>query len=80
MQFTNQEIKAHDRASSGWNESADFWASLEGFVSRDGYTSKENFDEAMKLFRGLREAGLMQSNGRELAQFEEGSRWVERHG
>ena len=42
----------------GWNEQADFWDRLEGFVARDGWTSNETYEEALEMFAGLREEGL----------------------
>ena len=42
--FAPEEIKTHIRDGDGWNENADFWASLEGFVRSDGWISNENFE------------------------------------
>ncbi|SMQ51974.1 unnamed protein product [Zymoseptoria tritici ST99CH_1A5] len=76
--FTSEEIEAHDRVSADWNEKVDFWSNLSGFVSRDGYTSAEHYDEAWRMFGELREAGLAHLTGVELAEFEDQSRWAKR--
>ncbi|EME87090.1 uncharacterized protein MYCFIDRAFT_152052 [Pseudocercospora fijiensis CIRAD86] len=75
--FTPEEISAHTRISAKWNDDVDFWSPLKGFVSRDGYVSNENYDDARKFFAELRDAGLEQFRGKELRDFEEGSRWAE---
>jgi hypothetical protein len=49
---------------------------LDGFVGRDGWTSLENYERAKAVFEELREEGLKQFSGQELADFEEQSRWV----
>lgn len=78
ISFSHAEIEAHLRASEGWNERANFWSALDGFVSKDGCTSIDNYDEARKIFEGLRESGLTHLSGTELAEFEEESRWAKR--
>lgn len=78
ISFTSEELEAHERVAVDWNDRANFWSSLEGFVSRDGYTSTENYDEARKMFEELREEGLAHLVGAELADFEEQSRWAKR--
>ncbi|RMZ15130.1 hypothetical protein D0860_01771 [Hortaea werneckii] len=80
IHFSNQEIEAHEEASSDWNVRAKFWDCLSGFVSQDGYTSLEDYEEARKLFKELREEGLQSLSGKELAEFEDQSKWVERLG
>ncbi|KAI7251765.1 Uracil-regulated protein, partial [Hortaea werneckii] len=80
IHFSSQGIEAHEEASSDWNDRAKFWASLSGFVSQDGYTSLEDYEEARKLFKELREEGLQSLSGKELAEFEDQSKWVERLG
>lgn len=52
--FTDEELRAHYRDAEGWNERADFWDSLEGFVHRDVWTSNENYEKALELFAQLR--------------------------
>ncbi|KAI7542419.1 hypothetical protein KC331_g7991 [Hortaea werneckii] len=80
IHFNSKEIEAHERASTDWNEKAEFWASLSGFVSPDGYTSLEDYEDARKLFKELREEGLQNLSGKELADFVDQSKWVERLG
>nr|POF05967.1 altered inheritance of mitochondria protein 9, mitochondrial [Quercus suber] len=78
ISFTKKEIEAHNRTSAGWNEKADFWSHLNGFVSRDGYTSTEHYEDARRMFAELRERGLAQLSGTELADFAEQSAWAKR--
>lgn len=58
IHFTEEELQAHCRDCEGWDERADFWDSLAGFVSRDGWTSNETYDEALEMFGGIRKEGL----------------------
>jgi hypothetical protein len=36
VQFSAGELADHDKEAKIWNENADFWSALDGFVSRDG--------------------------------------------
>lgn len=76
IDFTEEEIAAHDQEAESWNEIADCWSALHGFVARDGWTSLENYEEAVDLFKRLREEGLKNLDGDELVEFERESRWV----
>ncbi|KAH7406540.1 kinase-like domain-containing protein [Phaeosphaeria sp. MPI-PUGE-AT-0046c] len=80
IQFTEEDIKAHLLDGESWNENADFWDSLQGFVHRDGWTSNEKYEQALEMFAQLREQGLQSLSGEELSAFEESTRWaVRRH-
>ncbi|KAH3976280.1 hypothetical protein HBH52_118710 [Parastagonospora nodorum] len=78
IEFTEEEIKSHLLDGEGWNQNADFWDSLEGFVHRDGWTSNENYEQALGLFAQLREQGLQSLSGEEKSAFEESTRWAVR--
>jgi len=78
IQFSASEVMTHDEEAKKWNENADFWSSLEGFVSRDGWTSLENYHDALRFFEELRENGLEQLSGADLVDFELRSRWADR--
>jgi hypothetical protein len=78
IHFTEEELQAHYRDGEGWNERADFWDSLAGFVSRDGWTSNETYDQALEMFAELREEGLKKLIGKERVDFEAQTRWAER--
>lgn len=78
IEFTDEEIQAHLRDGEGWNENADFWDSLQGFVHRDGWTSNENYEQALEMFAQLREQGLQSLSGEERSAFEESTRWAVR--
>jgi hypothetical protein len=78
IHFTAEELEAHDAESEGWNERTDFWDSLAGLVSRDGWTGNETYDQALEMFAELREEGLKSLIGEERATFEAQTRWAER--
>ena len=66
----------HARDGEGWNDVADFWSSVEGLVRRDGWTSNENYEQALDLFAPLREQGLQELKGDEQGVFEQATRWA----
>lgn len=76
ISFTDEELEAHHRDGEGWNERAEFWDSLESLVHRDGWTSNENYNQALEIFTQLREAGLKNLTGEELREFEQQTRWA----
>ncbi|CAD6448374.1 ea77e627-0550-48d3-b66d-8400f355dfdf [Sclerotinia trifoliorum] len=78
IHFTEEELEAHCRDGEDWNGREDFWDSLAGLVSRDGWTSHETYDQALEIFAELREAGLKNFTGKERADFEAQTRWAER--
>jgi membrane-bound lytic murein transglycosylase B len=71
-------LQAHDRDGEGWNERADFWDSIAGFVSRDGWTHNDTYDQALEMFADLREEGLKNLTGKEREDFEAQTKWAER--
>lgn len=80
IHFTEEDIQDHMRDGEGWNEQADFWDALEGRVARDGWTSKETYEEARGMFAELREEGLKRMDGEEREEFEKWTRWARRDG
>jgi hypothetical protein len=76
IQFSPSELRSHDADAKSWNENADFWSSLDGFVSRDGWTSLENYQDAIQFFQELRNQVLGQLTGSDSIDFEQQSRWV----
>ncbi|KAF1961603.1 hypothetical protein CC80DRAFT_400961 [Byssothecium circinans] len=78
IEFSDEEIASHLQDGEGWNETADFWDSLQGFVHRDGWTSNENYEQALEMFAELREQGLQSLSGEERTEFEESTRWAVR--
>ncbi|KAH7370626.1 kinase-like domain-containing protein [Rhexocercosporidium sp. MPI-PUGE-AT-0058] len=79
IHFTEEELQAHYRDGEGWSERADFWDSIAGFVSRDGWTSNETYDQALEMFAELREEGLKNITGKQRVDFEAQTRWAERN-
>ena len=78
IQFTQDELKSHAEDADGWNEVQDFWDSVENLVDRDGWTSKDQYDDAVALFSELRQHGLKVMIGKEKEQFDSQTRWVDR--
>lgn len=78
IHFTEEDLQNHVRDAGGFNEQADFWDRLEGFIARDGWTSNERYEEALEMFAGIREEGLKQLTGEERLDFEKQSRWAQR--
>lgn len=76
IRFSPSELRTHDEDAQSWNENADFWSSLDGFVSRDGWTSLENYQDAPRFFQQLRDQGLSQLSASDLVDFELQSRWA----
>lgn len=58
IHFTEDELRIHAEESEGWNEVQEFWDYVSVIVSRDGWTSHERYDDAVALFKELREFGL----------------------
>lgn len=78
VHFTEEVIKNHMRDGEGWNEQADFWDGLQGFVARDGWTENGMYEKAREMLAGLREEGLKQMTGEERDDFEKRTRWARR--
>lgn len=78
IHLTDAQLEAHAREAEEWNETADFWDSLEGLVHRDGWTSNENYEQVFELFAQLREQGLANLSGEERIAFEKQTRWASR--
>lgn len=78
IHFTEEDLQNHMRDAEGFNEQADFWDRLEGFIARNGWTSKERYEEALEMFAGIREEGLKRLTGEERLDFEKQSRWAAR--
>ncbi|KAH8726640.1 kinase-like domain-containing protein [Phaeosphaeriaceae sp. PMI808] len=74
--FSSKEIAQHQRDGEGFNENADFWDNLEGRVHRSGYTSHEDFRDAVAYFAELRRTGLETLVGEERESFELQTRWM----
>ncbi|KAL3410389.1 hypothetical protein V8F44DRAFT_666147 [Aspergillus fumigatus] len=69
INFTREEMKIHYLEGEGWNDQADFWDALRGFVERDGWTSNEDYKRALETFAELREPGLQDLIGDERLHF-----------
>ena len=78
IHFTDADLNLHARDSEGWNDNAEFWSSLEGFIERDGFTTHEKYEEARNFFRNLREHGLKMEDlsARERAELDNQTKFV----
>ena len=79
IHFTEEDIQNHMRDGEGWNDQADFWDGLEGYIARDGWTSNERYEEARKMFAEFRDEALEQVTGKERTDFERKTRWAARN-
>ncbi|KAI9675676.1 MAG: Phosphotransferase enzyme [Caeruleum heppii] len=77
IHFTEEELLAHSKDGEGWNEVQDFWDSVAGIVTRDGWTPNDEYDTAVALFSELRETGLQNLTGKDKEKFREQTRWAE---
>ena len=59
-----------------FNKSQEFWKSLQGVVTDEGYASNETFDQAVRIFKELREAGLQGLEGNKQREFDIETRWI----
>ena len=78
--FTKEELQFHAKDGEGWNETQDFWDSVAGVVSRDGWTAHSTYAEAVKYFWELRQNGLGNMTDEEREAIEPELRWAEQHG
>ncbi|KAE8155153.1 phosphotransferase family protein [Aspergillus avenaceus] len=76
IHFTEDELRIHEEESEGWNDVQGFWNTVSNLVARDGWTTHEDYDEAVALFAELREIGLKSMVGKQKATFEKQTRWV----
>ena len=70
IHFTEDEVQSHLADAEGWNEVQDFWDSVEGVVTRDGWTHLDTYDDAVALFSELRQTGLKAMTGKDKEIFE----------
>ncbi|KAL4812746.1 kinase-like domain-containing protein [Aspergillus spinulosporus] len=78
IHFTEDELRIHSEESEGWNEVQEFWDSVSFIISRDGWTPKHLYNDALALFSELRETGLRSMTGKKREDFRKQTQWVER--
>lgn len=66
-----EDVQQHYDQVDSFNASQEVWKRLNGILTPEGYTSNETFNEAVKIARSLREAGLQVLEGEERRIFEE---------
>ncbi|RJE24536.1 hypothetical protein PHISCL_03123 [Aspergillus sclerotialis] len=74
--FSDDEVREHREEAAVFNETQDFWKSLSALVTDEGYTSVEDFESVVDIFKQLREAGLSELRGEERNEFERETRWL----
>ncbi|KZF23034.1 phosphotransferase family protein [Xylona heveae TC161] len=79
IHFTEDEVCAHAKDGEGWNDVQDFWSSVAGIVSRDGWTPNHLYNDAVALFQELREIGLKSLVDKERVEFKNQTEWIETH-
>ncbi|KMP06014.1 hypothetical protein CIRG_05695 [Coccidioides immitis RMSCC 2394] len=77
--FSPEELHQHWVDGEGFNETQDFWDQVEGLMDRSGWTTNEDFEEAVDYFWNLRQIGLENLAGDERKEFEQQTRWVLDH-
>jgi hypothetical protein len=77
IHFTEDELRSHVKDAEGWNDVQNFWNSVEGVVTRDGWTPNGLYDAAVALFSELREVGLKTMVGKDREDFKAQTQWVE---
>src|SRR6266487_5381964 len=75
--FTEEELRSHVKDGEGWNDVQDFWDSVAGIVSRDGWTPNDAYAKAFEFFSELRKNALDNMTGKEKESFEAQTRWAE---
>jgi hypothetical protein len=78
IHFTEDEVRIHSEESEGWNDVQDLWNLVSLIISRDGWTLKHLYSDALALFSGLRETGLKSMTGKEREDFKKQTQWVVR--
>ena len=78
IHFTEDELSIHSEESEGWNEAQEFWDSVSFIISRDGWSPKHLYNDALALFSELRETGLRSMMGNERGDSKKQTQWVER--
>ncbi|EGE04025.1 phosphotransferase enzyme family protein [Trichophyton equinum CBS 127.97] len=70
--FSPEERSEHSEEAKGYGAAQAFWERLQSRVQSDGWTTVEDFDDAVEYFSQLREAGLASLEGDERDEFEAG--------
>lgn len=70
IHFSDEEVHPHQDEGIAFNESQEFWESISGISSDEGYTSVADFRKGVEIFQRLRESGLGSLEGEERKEFE----------
>ncbi|KAJ4983835.1 hypothetical protein SVAN01_10698 [Stagonosporopsis vannaccii] len=74
--FSTDQIRQHDEEAEIFNKSQEFWRSLQGVLTDEGYASHESFNKAVEILNELRAAGLRDLKGEERIKFDEETVWI----
>jgi hypothetical protein len=58
IHFSEDELRSHLEDAEGWNEVGEFFQLIESFVTRQGWTRNERYDDARAFFSELRQEAL----------------------
>ncbi|PNS16412.1 Altered inheritance of mitochondria protein 9, mitochondrial [Sphaceloma murrayae] len=77
--WEEDELAEHAAESEGYDDNANFWASISDLAGRGGFVLQEDYDHALEMFRKLREEGLRSLEGVEREQLEQATTWAIRN-
>lgn len=63
INFTDEEIRVHEREGQGWNEVQEFWDAVDHMVTWQGWTTPDRYEEVVALLTMLREEGYISFEG-----------------
>ena len=69
-------MREHYEDGAKFNENQEFWKSISGITTDEGYMSNENFQKGVETFQRLRESGLSSLEGDERDEFDRRTRWI----
>jgi len=77
FELTRGELQNEQQDADAFNKMRKFWASVFGWIFKDGWTSNERYAEALELFADLRRTTLDHLNGSERAAFLRDTQWID---
>jgi hypothetical protein len=77
IHFSEDELRSHLEDAEGGNEVGEFFQLIESFVTRQGWTRNERYDDARAFFSELRQEALDGLKGKEREDYEKETRWAD---
>jgi len=72
-----QELAKEKEDAEAFNEMRQFWASVFGWIFKDGWVSHERYAEALELFTDIRNMTLNHLTGTDREAFMADTAWIE---